>query len=57
MSGEQMYLCAPAFSSRACGCWAGISSCWYNTSMGIPPDGQFYKEKIEYVGLGVHFHF
>lgn len=24
---------------------------------GYSPNGQFYKEKIEYVGLGVHFHF
>ena len=24
---------------------------------GYSPNGQFYTEKIEYVGLGVHFHF
>ncbi|HEU4368253.1 MAG TPA: DUF1207 domain-containing protein [Methylomirabilota bacterium] len=24
---------------------------------GRSPNGQFYKEKIEYLGLGVHFHF
>jgi hypothetical protein len=24
---------------------------------GHSPDGQFYKEKIEYIGLGVHFNF
>lgn len=24
---------------------------------GYSPNGQFYKQKIEYVGLGVHFHF
>jgi hypothetical protein len=24
---------------------------------GHSPNGQFYKQKIEYVGLGVHFHF
>jgi len=24
---------------------------------GYSPNGQFYKEKVEYVGLGVHFHF
>lgn len=24
---------------------------------GYSPNGQFYKQKIEYIGLGVHFHF
>jgi hypothetical protein len=24
---------------------------------GYSPNGQFYTQKIEYVGLGVHFHF
>jgi hypothetical protein len=24
---------------------------------GYSPNGQFYKEKIEYIGFGVHFHF
>jgi len=24
---------------------------------GNSPDGQFYKQKIEYIGLGVHFIF
>ena len=24
---------------------------------GRSPNGQFYKEKIEYIGLGFHFHF
>jgi len=24
---------------------------------GRSPNGQFYKEKIDYIGLGAHFHF
>ena len=24
---------------------------------GRSPNGQFYREKIEYIGLGTHFHF
>jgi hypothetical protein len=24
---------------------------------GNSPDGQFYKNRVEYLGLGVHFHF
>ena len=24
---------------------------------GYSPSGQFYKEKVEYIGLGAHFHF
>jgi hypothetical protein len=24
---------------------------------GHSPNGQFYKQKIDYIGLGAHFHF
>jgi len=24
---------------------------------GHSPNGQFYREKIDYLGLGMHFHF
>ena len=24
---------------------------------GFTPSGQFYKDKVEYVGLGAHYHF
>ena len=24
---------------------------------GRSPNGQFYRDKVEYLGLGVHFHF
>ena len=24
---------------------------------GHSPNGQFYKDRIEYIGLGAHFHF
>jgi len=24
---------------------------------GHSPNGQFYKDRVEYIGLGTHFHF
>jgi hypothetical protein len=27
---------------------------WYQ---GHSPNGQFFRQRIEYLGLGVHFHF
>ena len=48
--------CAPAFRSRACSSTRKLQIL-FEYFNGQSPNGQFYTNRIQYFGIGTHFHF